>query len=116
MIRIALVFLFLVVFKVSAFSQTYYEIPADAHRIVFLGNSITYSGQFINYVETYYRLKHPDRDLEWINLGLPSETLSGLSEENHANGAFPRPDLHERLDRVFEAQRLLTDPRRSHLR
>jgi lysophospholipase L1-like esterase len=53
-------------------------------------------------VETYFRLKYPDRELDWINVGLPSETVSGLSEENHANGAFPRPDLHERLDRVFE--------------
>lgn len=100
--RVALVFLLLTVIKFSVFSQTDYAIPADVHRIVFLGNSITYSGQYISYVETYYRLTHPDRTLEWINVGLPSETVSGLSEENHANGAFPRPDLHERLDRVFE--------------
>jgi len=33
---------------------------------------------------------------EILNLGLPSETVSGLSEPNHAGGAFPRPDLHER--------------------
>ncbi len=101
MIRVALVFMLLLVSHVSALSQTDYTIPADVHRVVFLGNSITYSGQYISYVETYYRLKHPDRDLEWINMGLPSETVSGLSEDNHANGAFPRPDLHERLDRVF---------------
>src|SRR5690606_15959830 len=53
------------------------------------------------YVETYFRLNHPERDLEWINVGLPSETVSGLSEENHADGEFPRPDLHERVDRVL---------------
>lgn len=102
MIRVVLVFLLLVVSKLSAFSQSDYTIPDHVHRIVFLGNSITYSGQYISYIESYYRLKHPDRDLEWINVGLPSETVSGLSEDNHANGAFPRPDLHERLDRVFE--------------
>jgi lysophospholipase L1-like esterase len=102
MIRAALIFLFVVVCDLSAFSQTEYEIPTEAQRIVFLGNSITYSGQYISYVETYFRLKYPNRDLEWINVGLPSETVSGLSEENHANGAFPRPDLHERLDRVIE--------------
>ena len=33
--------------------------------------------------------------------GLPSETVSGLTEPNHAGGAFPRPDLHERLDRAL---------------
>lgn len=101
MIRIILTFLLLVVPGISAFSQSVYAIPVDVRRIVFLGNSITYSGQYISYVETYFRLKHPDRELEWINMGLPSETVSGLSEDNHANGDFPRPDLHERLDRVF---------------
>lgn len=101
-IRLALVFLLLIIPRVSTFSQSNYSIPVEAKRIVFLGNSITYSGQYISYVETYYRLNNPDRELEWINVGLPSETVSGLSEDNHANGAFPRPDLHERLDRVFE--------------
>jgi len=55
------------------------------------------------FVETIYRLNHPEKRLDWINLGLPSETVSGLSEEGHAGGDFPRPDLHERLDRVFSA-------------
>jgi lysophospholipase L1-like esterase len=42
---------------------------------------------------------------EFLNLGLPSETVSGLSEPGHAGGQFPRPDLHERLDRVLEQTR-----------
>lgn len=71
-------------------------------RVVFLGNSITYSGQFISDIEAYYRLVHPTLQIEWINLGLPSETVSGLSEEGHADGAFPRPDLHERLERTLK--------------
>ncbi len=29
--------------------------------------------------------------------------MSGLSEPGHAGGQFPRPDLHERLDRVLQA-------------
>jgi lysophospholipase L1-like esterase len=37
-----------------------------------------------------------------INAGLPSETVSGLSEEGHAGGQFPRPDLAERLERVLK--------------
>jgi lysophospholipase L1-like esterase len=47
-------------------------------------------------------VQHPDRPIEFLNLGLPSETVSGLSEPGHAGGAFPRPDLHERLQRVLE--------------
>jgi len=37
-----------------------------------------------------------------ICAGLPSETVSGLSEQGHAGGQFPRPDLAERLERVLD--------------
>jgi lysophospholipase L1-like esterase len=87
----------------SLVAQTTYSIPSSTKKILFLGNSITYSGQYLTYTETYLRLMHPERDWEFYNLGLPSETVSGLSEEGHAGGAFPRPDLHHRLDRVLEA-------------
>ena len=72
------------------------------HRIVFLGDSITYSGQFIEYIEAYLRINQSNHRYEFLDLGLPSETVSGLSEPGHAGGAFPRPDLHERLERVLE--------------
>ncbi len=74
----------------------------NVHRTVFLGDSITYSGQYIEIVEAYFVTRFPDRRLEFLNLGLPSETVSGLSEEGHAGGQFPRPNLHERLERVLE--------------
>jgi lysophospholipase L1-like esterase len=70
-------------------------------RVVFLGDSITHSGQYIEYLEAYLRLKDPTLRTEFLDLGLPSETVSGLSEPGHANGQFPRPDLGERLDRVL---------------
>jgi pimeloyl-ACP methyl ester carboxylesterase/lysophospholipase L1-like esterase len=73
----------------------------SARRVVFLGDSITYSGQYIAYVETYLRTRFPKRDFEFLDLGLPSETVSGLSEPGHAGGKFPRPDVHERLGRVL---------------
>lgn len=91
---------FIVLVLNSAKAQ--YIIPANVHRIVFLGNSITYSGQYITDVEAYLIAKYPNRKFEIINVGLPSETVSGLSEEGHAGGQFPRPDLHERLTRVLE--------------
>ena len=70
-------------------------------RIVFLGDSITYSGEYVDFVEAYLLIHFPERKFEIIDVGLPSETVSGLSEAGHAGGAFPRPDLHERLDRVL---------------
>ncbi|GAB3232150.1 SGNH/GDSL hydrolase family protein [Algoriphagus aestuariicola] len=84
----------------QSFAQNY-AIPEETKRIVFLGNSITYNGKFVSYLDAYFTLAYPDRNLEIINLGLPSETVSGLSEPNHAEGKFPRPDLRERLQRVL---------------
>jgi lysophospholipase L1-like esterase len=74
---------------------------ANARRILFLGDSITYSGEYIEFFEAYARGQYPTLELDIINLGLPSETVSGLSEPGHAGGQFPRPDLHERLDRAL---------------
>ena len=69
------------------------ELP-DARRILFLGDSITYGGTYIAYLEAALVASHPERKMEFLNLGLSSETVSGLSEEGHAGGKFPRPDLH----------------------
>jgi lysophospholipase L1-like esterase len=74
----------------------------QAKRVAFLGDSITYAGEWVEFTEGYLRQAYPETDAEVINLGLPSETVSGLSEEGHAGGAFPRPGLHERLGRVLD--------------
>lgn len=72
-------------------------------RVVVVGDSITFAGRWVAYVETYLLTHAPDFDAEFIAVGLPSETVSGLSEEGHAGGAFPRPTVHERLERVLAA-------------
>ncbi len=89
------------IFSLQLGSAQTYSIPKDTKRIVFLGNSITYNGKFVSYFDAYLSLTYPEKNLEIINVGLPSETVSGLSEEGHADGQFPRPDLRERLDRVL---------------
>jgi lysophospholipase L1-like esterase len=88
-------------FHLSAADQI---LPA-AKRVVFLGDSITYSGEYVELIEAYFTTHCPQRQIEFLNLGLPSETVSGLSEDGHAGGSFPRPDLHERLARVLEKTR-----------
>ena len=77
-------------------------ISPTVHTVLFLGNSITYAGSYVTDVEASYTSRHPGQSIEFINLGLPSETVSGLSEEGHAGGRFPRPDLHERLHRILQ--------------
>lgn len=77
-------------------------ISPKGKRVVFLGDSITHAGGYVAVLETALRLQDPVAKFEFLNVGLPSETVSGLSEPGHAGGAFPRPDLHERLARVLE--------------
>ncbi|WP_080236506.1 SGNH/GDSL hydrolase family protein [Spirosoma rigui] len=96
--RSAVVVLFVCV---AVFSHAQPLFPPTVHRVVFLGNSITYAGGYVTNIDAYYRLHYPAQPIEFINVGLPSETVSGLSEEGHADGKFPRPDLHERLARVL---------------
>lgn len=71
-------------------------------RVVFLGDSITQSGGYITFVTYYLEKLHPKKDFDVLGLGLASETLSGLSEDGHAGGKFPRPCLFERLGRLLE--------------
>ncbi len=72
----------------------------SARRILFIGDSITYDGHYVEYVQEALLLTHATAT-PVLDVALPSETVSGLSEEGHAGGKFPRPDLHERLDRVL---------------
>jgi lysophospholipase L1-like esterase/pimeloyl-ACP methyl ester carboxylesterase len=76
--------------------------PPREQRIVFLGDSITQSGRYIEIIDAALVAQFPDAVKTMIPLGLASETVSGLSEPGHAGGKFPRPDLHERLDRVLD--------------
>lgn len=67
-------------------------------NIVFLGDSITQGGTYIAYINAYLWSQYPDRQYNLINLGLGSETASGLSEPDHP---FPRPCIHTRIDRAL---------------
>lgn len=75
------------------------QFPVTAKRILFLGDSITHAGHYIALIETQLRMAGNGALPEMINLGLPSETACGLSEPDHP---FPRPDVHERLDRALD--------------
>jgi lysophospholipase L1-like esterase len=71
----------------------------DGQRVVFLGDSNTFAGHYIAYLDAYLYTRFPDKKFELLNLGLPSETASGLSEPDHP---YPRPCVFDRLDRVLE--------------
>ena len=71
-------------------------------RILFLGDSITYDGRYAADFEAWLIARYPGHTIEVIDAGIPSETVSGLSEEGHAGGRFPRPSVFDRLDSVLE--------------
>jgi lysophospholipase L1-like esterase len=71
-------------------------------RVVFLGDSNTQAGGYVAFTAYYLDRLYPKANFDIIGLGLASETLSGLSEDGHAGGKFPRPCLFERLGRVLE--------------
>ena len=68
-------------------------------KILFLGDSITAAGHYVDDIETCLLL-HDRKNLPTIvALGLGSETVSGLTEPVHP---FPRPNVHARLERVLK--------------
>lgn len=83
---------------VTASAHADFQFPVRAKRILFIGDSITHSGQYVAWIETQFRLQGISPMPEIVNIGLSSETCSGLSEPDHP---FPRPDVHERLDRAL---------------
>ena len=70
----------------------------EADTVLWLGDSVTYAGGYVAAVET--ALRRDGRPIpRIINLGLPSEGVTGLTESSHP---FPRPNVHERLGRALE--------------
>ena len=70
----------------------------DGQRVVFLGDSNTFAGGYVAYIDGYLFTRFPEKRFELINVGLPSETVSGLSESAHP---YPRPHVHTRLTKVL---------------
>ena len=71
-------------------------------RVVVLGDSNTQAGGYVALTAYYLDKLYPSKSFDVISLGLASETLSGLSEDGHAGGKFPRPCLFERLGRLLD--------------
>jgi lysophospholipase L1-like esterase len=74
----------------------------NTKRILFLGDSITYQGGMVVNTDLWLKKLYPNKSFDIINVGLPSETITGLSEEGHADGKFPRPYIHDRLLSILD--------------
>ena len=59
-------------------------------RVVFVGDSITYAGQYIDFLEAYLRIKYPQLRCEFLDLGLPRKPFRDC----------PSRDMREASSRV----------------
>jgi lysophospholipase L1-like esterase len=71
-------------------------------RVVFVGDSITFDGEYVDNIQAYLLMRFPKSQVEFINVGQSSETVSGLSEPGFARNKFARPDLRARLSAILE--------------
>ncbi len=71
--------------------------PGD--RVLCIGDSITAAGHYVSLLDIQLRIQYPNHARTVVNLGLPSEGVTGLSEPDHP---FPRPNVHERLTRALD--------------
>lgn len=94
-------FLFFIFLSVSATGNASEALLDERRKILFLGDSITQAGTYVANFDAWLVKRFPNQRFTVINAGLGSETISGLSEKNHAGGKFPRPCLFERLERVL---------------
>ncbi len=93
---------FAICFILSAregFSQEPAFFLKNGQKILFLGDSNTFAGEYITNIDGYLFTRFPDQIFELINLGLSSETISGCSEADHP---FPRPNVQNRLTKALE--------------
>jgi lysophospholipase L1-like esterase len=71
----------------------------DGYRVVFIGDSITQAGLYVQDIEAYLYTRFPDRHYQIFNLGLSAETASGLTEPDFGR---PRPVILDRIDRIID--------------
>ena len=91
-----------VIFHCSLATSVNAELPEflrSTRCILFLGDSITHVGRYINQLENPLWLRRADQAPEMVNLGLPSATCGELSEPEHP---FPHPDVKDRLQRALD--------------
>ncbi len=73
--------------------------PLSGQKVLWLGDSITQAGDYITFAEYYLDKQYTSSRFDFVGIGLASETVSCLTENDHP---FPRPCLAERLKRALD--------------
>ncbi len=74
-------------------------VSLEGKRVLWVGDSITHQGAYVSFAEYFLEMALPESTFDIIEVGRPSETLSGLSEKTHPG---PRPCVFSRLQRCLE--------------
>ena len=82
----------------AALGAAYAQPPLANKRVLWLGDSITQTGDYVTFVEYFLEKQYPADRFDFISIGLASETASCLSEKTHP---FSRPCVQERLQRAL---------------
>jgi lysophospholipase L1-like esterase len=93
-----LVALVLCIFQAPTFASADFPL-SDGDRVLFIGDSITQDGRYVDLIQAYLWVEFPNRDITIVNAGLSSETVSGITEPIHP---FPRPNINDRLQRALD--------------
>jgi lysophospholipase L1-like esterase len=75
------------------------DAPLANTRVLWLGDSITHQAAYVTFVEYFLEKTYPADKFDFIEIGRPSETTSGLSEKTHPG---PRPCVFSRLQRALD--------------
>lgn len=92
----ALMFVLALAIGTSGFAQ--FSLKGD-QRILFIGDSITQDGRYVDLVQGYLWARYPEGNATILNAGLSSETVSGITEPVHP---YPRPNINDRIKPVLE--------------
>lgn len=99
MLNILLALIWLATIALVLDEPVHAQVPfKHKQRVLFLGDSITQDGRYVDLVNAYLWAAYPDRDIQIVNAGLSSETVSGITEPVHP---YPRPNAQDRLDNAL---------------
>jgi lysophospholipase L1-like esterase len=73
--------------------------PLSSVKVLWLGDSIAQAGDYVTLTEYYLNKQYTSGHFDFVSVGLSSENVSCLSENDHP---FPRPCLSERLQRALD--------------
>ncbi|MEM6831240.1 MAG: G-D-S-L family lipolytic protein, partial [Bacteroidota bacterium] len=78
-----------------------FSTKSEPEKICFIGDSITFGGGrgYVELMDQYFKKHQLESKPELINCGKNSETISGLTEEDHPG---PRPYLFDRLPGLLD--------------